>query len=413
MDWYIVENGEAAGPFKESEIRRWVESGKLPPDTHATHAGINEWKPLSELLPDTSLADDLPPEFSEEELDAAQVNDPDPEVREAVGDENAEQPDLRRYQPAQEERIRSWMWTVVGGMYLVAFIWPTKISGEWGILNFQFERAKEHLSWSAIPLMVWPVFAGIGAIALGWLLRGRWRALLGAMLCALPLVLVLLVGGDGFVKMVEALSTLEGVDINDTESVGEAAQKGKNFLGGVLGVFAAMALGMVLMVGGALSLYLMILLTPPAVRHLRPNSSGAYYFGLVGGIVLFIFQLVLLILSLLSFMGSVLFGLGQVLAMGMQMAAVIIGFLNVPSRSPKESTRRAIWAVGLGFGGLMVYCLCLLIVPLIEGGVQADIGMYVFKAFLGFAAAAMVLPLVTVDLWLGSAASTRSKPQNV
>ena len=145
------------------------------------------------------------------------------------------------------------------------------------------------------------------------------------------------------------------------------------------------------------------------MRHLRPNSSGAYYFGLAAGVILFIFQLVLLILSLLSFMGSVLFGLGQVLAMGMQMAAVIIGFLNAPSRPPKESTRRALWSAGLGFGGLMVYLLCLLVVPLIEGEVQAVLGMYVFKAFLGFTAAALILPLVVMDLWLGRAQAT---PQN-
>ena len=49
MDWFIVENGEAAGPFKESEIRRWLDSGKLTPETHANHEGMDEWKPLSEL----------------------------------------------------------------------------------------------------------------------------------------------------------------------------------------------------------------------------------------------------------------------------------------------------------------------------------------------------------------------------
>ena len=108
-------------------------------------------------------------------------------------------------------------------------------------------------------------------------------------------------------------------------------------------------------------------------------------------------------------MGSVLFGLGQVLAMGLQMAAVIISFLNLPSHPPKESTRRALWSLGLGFSGLVVYLLCLLVVPLIEGEVQAVVGMYVFKAFLGFAAAALVLPLAVMDLWLGRAEAI---PQN-
>ena len=408
MDWFIVENGEAAGPFKESEIRRWLDSGKLTPETHATHEGVNEWKPLSELIPDEAV-ENLPPTFSVEEPSALSAMPAEKDVSESSHEAHDDQADLRRYQPAHEERIRSWAWTIVGAMYLLAFFWPTKLSDGMGVVNLQFAWAKEHLSWSAIPLMIWPAVAGLGAIALGWGLRGRWRAVLGAIFFVSPLILVFLVGGDGFVRMVEALGTLEGVDINDQESVNQATQKGKHFMSGILGVFAAMALGMVLIVGGALSIYLMLLLTPVAVRHLRPNSSGAYYFGLVGGIILFILQLVLLILSLLSFMGSVLFGLGQVLAIGLQMAAVIITLLNVPSHAPKKSTRRALWSVSLGFGGLAVYLLGLMVVPLIEGEVQAVVGMYVFKVFLGFAAAALILPLVVMDLWLGRAQVT---PQN-
>ena len=408
MDWFIVENGEAAGPFKESEIRRWLDSGKLTPETHATHEGVNEWKPLSELIPDEAV-ENLPPTFSVEEPSALSAMPAEKDVSESSDEAHDDQADLRRYQPAHEERIRSWAWTIVGAMYLLAFFWPTKLPDGMGVVNLQFAWAKEHLSWSAIPLMIWPAVAGLGAIALGWGLRGRWRAVLGAIFFVSPLILVFLVGGDGFVRMVEALGTLEGVDINDQESVNQATQKGKHFMSGILGVFAAMALGMVLIVGGALSIYLMLLLTPVAVRHLRPNSSGAYYFGLVGGIILFILQLVLLILSLLSFMGSVLFGLGQVLAIGLQMAAVIITLLNMPSHPPKKSTRRALWSVSLGFGGLAVYLLGLMVVPLIEGEVQAVVGMYVFKVFLGFAAAALILPLVVMDLWLGRAQVT---PQN-
>ena len=408
MDWFIVENGEAAGPFKESEIRRWLDSGKLTPETHATHEGVNEWKPLSELIPDEAV-ENLPPTFSVEEPSALSAMPAEKDVSESSDEAHDDQADLRRYQPAHEERIRSWAWTIVGAMYLLAFFWPTKLSDGMGVVNLQFAWAKEHLSWSAIPLMIWPAVAGLGAIALGWGLRGRWRAVLGTIFFVSPLILIFLVGGDGFVRMVEALGTLEGVDINDQESVNQATQKGKHFMSGILGVFAAMALGMVLIVGGALSIYLMLLLTPVAVRHLRPNSSGAYYFGLVGGIILFILQLVLLILSLLSFMGSVLFGLGQVLAIGLQMAAVIITLLNMPSHPPKKSTRRALWSVSLGFGGLAVYLLGLMVVPLIEGEVQAVVGMYVFKVFLGFAAAALILPLVVMDLWLGRAQVT---PQN-
>ena len=408
MDWFIVENGEAAGPFKESEIRRWLDLGKLTPETHATHQGVNEWKPLSELITDEEV-ENLPPTFSVEEPSALSATSVEKEVSESLENAHDDQADLRRYQPAHEERLRSWAWTIVGAMYLLAFFWPTKLSDGMGVVNLQFAWAKEHLSWSAIPLMIWPALAGLGAIVLGWGLHGRWRAVLGAIFFVSPLILVFLVGGDGFVRMVEALGTLEGVDINDQESVNQATQKVKHFMSGILGVFATMALGMVLIVGGALSIYLMLLLTPVAVRHLRPNSSGAYYFGLVGGIILFILQLVLLILSLLSFMGSVLFGLGQVLAIGLQMAAVIITLLNVPSHAPKKSTRRALWSVSLGFGGLAVYLLGLMVVPLIEGEVQAVVGMYMFKVFLGFAAAALILPLVVMDLWLGRAQVT---PQN-
>jgi hypothetical protein len=35
--------------------------------------------------------------------------------------------------------------------------------------------------------------------------------------------------------------------------------------------------------------------------------------------------------------------------------------------------------------------------------------MYMFKLFIGFAAAALVIPLGVMDLWLGSASDT---PQN-
>ena len=240
--------------------------GKLTPETHATHEGVNEWKPLSELIPDEAV-ENLPPTFSVEEPSALSAMPAEKDVSESSDEAHDDQADLRRYQPAHEERIRSWAWTIVGAMYLLAFFWPTKLSDGMGVVNLQFAWAKEHLSWSAIPLMIWPAVAGLGAIALGWGLRGRWRAVLGAIFFVSPLILVFLVGGDGFVRMVEALGTLEGVDINDQESVNQATQKGKHFMSGILGVFAAMALGMVLIVGGALSIYLMLLLTPVAVRH--------------------------------------------------------------------------------------------------------------------------------------------------
>ena len=50
-----------------------------------------------------------------------------------------------------------------------------------------------------------------------------------------------------------------------------------------------------------------------------------------------------------------------------------------------------------------------MIVPLIGGELEAKIGMYLFKAALGFIAASLVLTLATVDLWLGHASRVSSK----
>ena len=104
MDWFIVENGEAAGPFKESEIRRWMDSGKLTPETHANHEGMDEWKPLSELMPDDA-AENLPPTFSVEEPSSVPEVPAEVETSETSKEVNGDQADLRRYQPAAEERI--------------------------------------------------------------------------------------------------------------------------------------------------------------------------------------------------------------------------------------------------------------------------------------------------------------------
>ena len=48
------------------------------------------------------------------------------------------------------------------GLCLTAFFWPTELSDGMGVVNFQFAWAMENLSWSAIPLMVWPSVAGRG-----------------------------------------------------------------------------------------------------------------------------------------------------------------------------------------------------------------------------------------------------------
>ena len=51
MNIYLVQDGEAAGPFTESEVRRWLADGRLDPGTYATSDGLGEWKPITEILP--------------------------------------------------------------------------------------------------------------------------------------------------------------------------------------------------------------------------------------------------------------------------------------------------------------------------------------------------------------------------
>ena len=215
----------------------------------------------------------------------------------------------------------------------------------------------------------------------------------------------------------ESFNALPGLDLTDfdsaTESVVESAdvlaEKGPSFLGGVLGVFAAMALGMLILAGAGLSVYLTTLIAPHVLRHFRPNSIGAYYFALIGWVILFLLLLVSVFLSLFSFAGGILYGLGFVASLALQLAAVVMGFMNLPSRPPKQSTGRALLSVGLSLGGVFLFLLTLLFVPLIQGGLEAQIGLYLFKALLGFVAAALVLPLAIIDLWLGRA---NSVPQN-
>ena len=99
----------------------------------------------------------------------------------------------------------------------------------------------------------------------------------------------------------------------------------------------------------------------------------------------------------------------MVVGLAMQMASVIVGFTNTSSRSPKFAAKRALWGLGLGVGGLLLMVLTLLFVPLLQGELQAMIGMYLFKLFIWFTAAGLVIPLGVMDLWLGKAADT---PQN-
>ena len=410
MDWYIVEEGEAAGPFKESEIRRWVRSGKLSDDTYAAREGLNEWRPIAEHFGKIETLSDLPPSLSSPIPD----EDSEEEIPASSADKD---PDLRRYQPSKEEQIRMTAWSIVGLLYIISFLWPTHMADGIGIVNLELSWAQENLTWSVIPFMLWPLFAGLGLIGLGILTRGRLRGFLGLILSFLPLCLVLLIGGDGFSSVMETIKALPEFDFKDMDSAGRSVEQSANvlsdkyptLLAGVIKIFASITAGMFIFVGAALSIYLTVLIAPHGVRHLRPNSKGAYYFAMFGGVVLFLFVLVSFILSLFSFVVGFLYGTGFAISLAMQLAAVFLGFTNLPRRTPKQSTRRALWSLSLSLGGVVLFLIILMVVPLIGGELEAKIGMYLFKAVLGFIAASLVLPLATVDLWLGHASRVSSK----
>jgi hypothetical protein len=406
MKIFLVQDGEPSGPFAEAEVRDWLKSGKIPPDTYATSDGLGEWKPVGEMLLEENETSTnpsrLPPELPDAIIEPAQ----DQNIQQPVEprDPNEDDPDVRRHAPEKEERIRSFAWLAVGLLYLLAFIWPTELVGGMGVVNLQFDWAQEHLTWAAIPLMIWPALAGFVLGVAGFMLKGRVRAAVAILISLMPLFLVLLVGGAGFVKVLEAFTQLSGgVDLTQEAGRSEARDNAIGGLQGLVGVGAAMLMTIIILVGVVQTLYFTILLIPHSVRHLRPNSSGAYYFGLIGGVFLFLFQLILIFFSLFSIFGGILFGLGMVMGMLLQMASVIVGFTNTASRSPKFAAKRALWGLGFGLGGLLLIVLTLLFTPLIQGELQATIGMYIFKLFIWFTAAALVIPLGVMDLWLGKA----------
>lgn len=412
MKIFLVQGDEASGPFTEAEVRDWLKSGKIPLDTYATSDGLGEWKPVGEVLLEKNetstnpsrLPPELPAEITEPEQDQNIQQPVEPQ------DPNENDPDVRRHAPEKEERIRSFAWLTVGLLYLLAFIWPTELVDGMGVVNLRFDWAKEHLTWAAIPLMIWPALAGFVLGVTGFMLKGRIRAAVAILISLMPLFLVLLVGGAGFVKVMEAFTQLSGgVDLTQEAGRSEARDNAIGGLQGLVGVGAAMLMTIIILAGVVQTLYYAILLIPHSVRHLRPNSSGAYYFGLIGGVFLFLFQLILIFFSLFSIFGGILFGLGMVMGMLLQMASVIVGFTNASSRSPKFAAKRALWGLGFGMGGLLMIVLTLLFAPLIQGELQATIGMYIFKLFIWFTAAALVIPLGVMDLWLGRASDT---PQN-
>ena len=396
MKIYLVQDGKEAGPFSEEEVRAGLASGRYSLDTFATCEGMGEWKPLSEVLPGEplppKLTEDLPPE-----LPAAPVS-PSPTAAESPEDPNEDEPDARRYPPDKEELYRSFVWLAVGLLFLLAFLWPTEMDGGWGVLNFHFAWANDNLTWSVIPLMVWPGVAGLVLGAAGFLLRGRLRGGLAVLISLLPVVLILIVGGDGVIKMMEAFSALEAADLSDKASRDEAIEESLNGLRGLIGLGAAILLALIILVGILSTIYYTLLLTPHAVRHLRPNSSPSYYFGLIGGVFLLLLQMVGLVMLLPMILVSPLAGLIMVISLAVQITAVIIGFTNTTSRPPKLASRRALKALAFGVGGLLL--------PLLLGIVD---GMYVIKFGLWFTAAVMVFPLGVLDLWLGKATDT---PQN-
>jgi hypothetical protein len=397
---FIVKDGKGTGPFSEKEIRARLEAGDVSPKTYATRQGMDEWKPLSEVLPDESrppkLEEELPPEL------AAPNTEPDPEPDEAPKDPHEDEPDARRHTPEKEELFRSCAWLAVGLLYLLAFLWPTELADGWGVLNFQLAWVGEYLTGSLIPLILWPGVAGVVLIAAGFLLRGRIRGVLALVISLLPIVLILIVSGDGFIKVMEAFAALETVDVTDEASRNEAIKKSYGGLHGLIGLGAAMILFLIILAGVLSTVYLTILLTPHASRHLRPNSKWSYYFGLIGGVFLVLIQLVGMFFLLLSFLGGILFGLAMVIGLALQIAAVVMGFTNTTGRRPKLASQRALRALIFGGGGLLLFLLA----PLLLG---SGIDMYLFKLNLWFTAVALVFPLGVLDLWLGKASDT---PQN-
>lgn len=418
MNIYLVQDGEAAGPFTEGEVRRWLADGRLDPSTYATADGLGEWKPITEILPpEVSTTEALPPAYPEESVPPSAIAAAP--TQEPQADPHEDDKDLRRYAPTREDQIRSFAWLGVGVLFLLAFIWPTQMTDGMGIVNLQLGWAKEHISAAAIPLMLWPAFMGVLLIALGFLVKNRIRGMLVLFLSVVPLVLVLIVGGTGIAKVAGAMNDvhkeIQNVDMNDPDKaqeqvkeVGGIMQDG--MLKGFLNVGTAVLMTMVIVAGVVCTVYLTLLVTPNVVRHFRPNSSGAFYFGLIGGIFLIIFQLIICIASLPSLLGGALTGLGMITAILMQIAAVIIGFCNTTSQLAKTASRRALWSIGLGLGGVFLWGGTLLLVSLLAEGTQATIGMYLVKIWLGFIAASLVLPLGWIDLWLGEATP---KPQNV
>ncbi len=366
---YIVVDGLPDGPHTSEALRKRLTKGDLPRDIHASREGDSDWVPLTELIGEVSATTEAKPAFSISNI--------------------------------SEKQLRSGAWIGLGILFLAAFIFPSPINDGWGVLNLKTGWVKEHLGWTPIPLMLWPATAGVATIALGLLLHGRVRAVAGLLLALLPLLLLLVLGGGVMVQALEMFTDLSETQMADLQDKDKMKGKMASLLASFASLSATALLVFTALTGVIASLYATALLLPSAVRALRPASTGAYYAGLIGGCLLLILQLLLLIVSVPLLLVNWVQGVGQVAAILMHMAAVIIGFTNTTSRPPAVAVRRGCWALGLATGGCVVYGVALLGSALMAEGVQETIGMYMFKFWLWFSAAVLLLPLALADLWLG------------
>lgn len=57
--YFIVKNGEKAGPFDEATVRHQIEAGQLTPADLCWREGMPDWKPIGTIL--TTAANKVAP----------------------------------------------------------------------------------------------------------------------------------------------------------------------------------------------------------------------------------------------------------------------------------------------------------------------------------------------------------------
>lgn len=50
MKWYYADEGQQAGPFDETEIRKLADAGKISAETLVWHTGLSEWQPYRRII---------------------------------------------------------------------------------------------------------------------------------------------------------------------------------------------------------------------------------------------------------------------------------------------------------------------------------------------------------------------------